>query len=235
MDKELFFSDVDKSNTDSYGQCGDNVYWKVTGDVLYIGGSGDMWDYNMLDDEEYHGYPDYAYFNDVVILEGVTSIGRAAFKEMLIVNISIPKSVKRIREFAFFNNSIHGALEIPDTVETVEEAILAGDPCRIDKLVVPVNIPNIACEAFYNRNQAPKEIVLTGSRPNDLSALVDSDLFGWVAKSIKYPKEWDTPEASFGDMLEARIRKGQNTSFGMIYETNPEYYKKLRAALTPME
>ncbi|MBE6976884.1 MAG: hypothetical protein E7439_06830, partial [Ruminococcaceae bacterium] len=85
-----------KLNVTASGQCGANAYWVVdsTG-TYYIYGSGEMWNFESYDDER----PFY-YANRIVILNGVTSIGRYAFVQMNI-DITIPTSVTKIGYHAF--------------------------------------------------------------------------------------------------------------------------------------
>jgi len=234
MDKEKFFCDVDKDDPDTYGQCGDNVYWKVTDGVLYIGGDGDMWDYDDSCEEYYHRRPFFGFYDDVVILEGVTSIGRCAFFEGHIRRISIPKSVKIVRELAFFKCVIEDTLDLSDSLQRVESFILGGDPCDIGRLEVSFDIPEIHVEAFYNRCLAPDEIVLKGRAPKDVSVIVDSDIFGWIPKSIKYPKSWDADGENFFNKLERQFRSGRRTSFGIEYLTDQKYFQQLKNALMPV-
>ncbi len=84
------------------GACGDNVTWTYDSSTytLTISGTGDMYDNN----------PPWAKYQnnikEIVISDGVTSIGRAAFFGLVkVTNISIPKSVKSIGELAFYGCS----------------------------------------------------------------------------------------------------------------------------------
>lgn len=234
-DANPFFSNVDTRNPLLYGQCGENVYWKIIDNVLYIGGDGDMWDFNPHDienDDPDKFSPPWALsvYGSVVILNGVTSIGKYAFYSEGFDSIVIPASVRIIREGAFAYSHPR-CLEIPPTVKTVEPYIIADDPCNIGKLIVSANIPNIAPEAFYTRFRGPDEIVLTGELPEDLSDLVKSAIFVWLEKKVSYPKSWDSDTVSFFDKLSCEIRlQGEEEPFLAYSEEN---FEKLRVILTP--
>ena len=90
------------------GTCGDNVTWTLDDNgTLTISGTGDMHDYGR--DYDYEGYADEAPWQDsdirienVVIKDGVTSIGNKAFHECgFFASITIPDSVTSIGKYAF--------------------------------------------------------------------------------------------------------------------------------------
>ena len=59
------------------GQCGDDLTWTLTADgLLTISGTGKMWDFAW---DDAHWRADRAYIKQVVIEDGVTSIGKSAF------------------------------------------------------------------------------------------------------------------------------------------------------------
>lgn len=90
---------VNASALATTGQCGENVFWNYNSETgeLVISGTGDMWDYI---------YSSSAPFTDntirrVIIEDGVTSIGTHVFYDGSFSYISIPSSVKTIKDFAF--------------------------------------------------------------------------------------------------------------------------------------
>lgn len=102
------------------GKCGENVTWRIQDDTLFISGTGAMYDY-YLTDEDYPPYLNPAYsYKKVVIEDGVTSIGTCAFMDIYAIlsgiitedddqafgprieSISLPKSVEKINNKAFF-------------------------------------------------------------------------------------------------------------------------------------
>ena len=96
----IFVWNVEASES---GSCGDGVVWNLKDDgVLSIGGSGRMDDYFGA------GLPPWDKMKDnikeVVIENGVTSIGSAAFFNYPnIMKITLGNDVKKIGDYAFFN------------------------------------------------------------------------------------------------------------------------------------
>lgn len=213
-----FLDDVNTNRLFSYGQCGDSAFWKIRDDVLLIGGKGDMWNFDILD----HGMPNpwtaskSCGFSSAVIMPGITSIGSAAFADALIDNIVIPSSVKTVGKYAFFNAKIK-TLQLPETLQTVESEIIAADPCRIETLAVSVDIPGLMPTAFYFRSGSPKKLILTGNLPDDLSALIESELFDCIDCEICYPKAWDSNEISFYERLEKAFRNRRDDMDDQLY------------------
>ena len=81
------------------GTCGDNLTWSITDEVLAISGTGAMNDYNDWDNRS--PWQD-EFFTNVVIGDGVTSIGDSAFYYCdSLRTITIPDSVTSIGNWAF--------------------------------------------------------------------------------------------------------------------------------------
>ena len=205
-DSVAFLHNADLANPNSFGKCGDDVYWKVVDEVLYIGGKGPMWNF---DNSTLEFKSDYTYspwikanFLTVVIHDGVTTIGSDAFHGAEISSVIIPSSIKAIGKLAFFDSRIE-KLILPSTIEIIEEGILSGFHQVVDTLVVSADIREIKSNAFFNRDDALANCVfLTGNLPDDLTKLIESCIFDGVESyKIYYPKEWDTDDMSFYDRL----------------------------------
>ena len=113
-------SDGSEAASDHSGSCGDNVRYvfdSSTG-TLTISGSGDMYSYSYSDN-----VPWYFYRSDVkniVIEEGVTSIGPYAFYRCSsIASVTIPDSVTSIGYYAFCYCTGLEELTIPISVNAV--------------------------------------------------------------------------------------------------------------------
>ena len=129
------------------GKCGDNVNWKITGDTLYISGSGKMYDYDNRDSSK-NKVPWKKSFSKVVISDGVTSIGSYAFEECeSLSSVSIPASVKSIGERAFqlcFNLS---SIVIPEGVENIGDSAFSAAE-GIKRITLPSTLKSIGSAAF---------------------------------------------------------------------------------------
>ena len=93
---------VSVSALEPSGRCGDNVYWTFDENAgeLVISGEGEMWDYS------YRTPFSDGNIKNVVIEDGVTSIGDGAFYNcMLIKSISIPASLESIGKEVFMSTA----------------------------------------------------------------------------------------------------------------------------------
>ena len=106
------------AETATSGKCGENVYWNYdeSSKTLTISGKGAMDDYGSYDP----AYSSYLYkVNNIniVIKEGVTSVGSYAFfnHHMYCNNVRIPLSVTNIKKFAFDED-----LRVPEMDEELE-------------------------------------------------------------------------------------------------------------------
>ena len=93
------------AETPTSGTCGDNLTWifnKET-NTLTISGTGDMYDYEINDVSGFINQPWYNFSRDVkhiVVEDGVTSIGEAAFTSCDATDITIGKDVASIESEA---------------------------------------------------------------------------------------------------------------------------------------
>lgn len=80
------------------GKCGDNVYYDIyNGGYTLIYGEGPMYNYRRIDPKS-----PFAFANNVIIINGVTSIGEFAFADCkYLTSITIPNSVTTIGRCAF--------------------------------------------------------------------------------------------------------------------------------------
>ncbi|MBR4026571.1 MAG: leucine-rich repeat protein [Lachnospiraceae bacterium] len=213
-----------------HGKCGDNLYWKIIESVLYIYGSGKMWDWDP------HSAPWTGEFDKVIISNGVTSIGSCAFYEVYINSIKIPDSVKIIGWGAFSDSDID-KLELRDTIELVDWAIIDGDPCKVHTLIVSANIKTFLPEAFHTRSGAPGKIIFTGNLPDSLSSLVKSNIF-LLSTSIYYPKHWDMGLDTFYERILKEIKQ-QKENIEIINDMGEQrinkYFDKLKQRLIPLD
>ncbi len=150
------------------------------GSTLTISGTGEMKAYTFRYDGLY-GLPTsnpapwaqsqiIGRVNNVVIEEGMTSVGAHAFEDMYAISeVSLPKSLKVIRAEAFANIGNLEKINIPDGLTTLENFALASYrnnpdfsllpssltligsdtlPLTPEELVIPENVTYISNEAF---------------------------------------------------------------------------------------
>ena len=108
----------DYSGVTASGTHGDNLSWNfdATTFTLTIYGTGPM------ESVDYNKYPWYEYIpmiENIVIKDGVTSIGNSAFYECDFKNISIPDTVTTIETAAFMNCGNYESITIPGSVTAI--------------------------------------------------------------------------------------------------------------------
>ena len=130
------------------GTCGDDLKWKLEKCVLTIYGTGDMYDYESLDPQPWAKYEE-AIVN-VVIEDGVTSIGWYAFNECSkLESISIPDSVTRIEGYAFRECINLNNITLPDGLEYIGYGVFS-ECSSIKSIVIPANVTTIKSHMFEN-------------------------------------------------------------------------------------
>lgn len=103
------------------GTCGENLTWDLTGDVLTISGTGNMYNWS----NQYGASGSHAPWQSLnvriaIIEEGVTNIGRYAFFNCThMTSISIPTSVTSIECGAFSNCYSLTTCNIPTSVNSI--------------------------------------------------------------------------------------------------------------------
>ena len=131
------------------GTCGGNLTWTLSCDsVLSISGTGTMPDFNSTSDN-----PWYAHRNaikSVIIGNGVTSIGKAAFYECSsLKSIEFPNSVTNIGAWAFESCAALVSVTIPNSVTSIED--YAFENCSsLDSVTIPNSVTSIGYGAFGN-------------------------------------------------------------------------------------
>ncbi len=110
----------DYSGVTASGTHGDNLSWNfdATTFTLTIYGTGPM------ESVAYNEYPWYEYIpeiENIVIKEGVTTIGESAFYECGFENITIPNTVTTIGKSAFMHCDNYKSITIPSSVTKIGE------------------------------------------------------------------------------------------------------------------
>ena len=129
------------------GAHGDNLTWTLDEEgTLTIKGEGDMEDY---DESPWWGIYDEKIVS-VVVQDGVTSIGKAAFywDDYLELNsVTISNSVTRIGEWAFSNCINMTSVNIPENLTDIEAEVF-GYCGSLTSITIPENVTNIGRNAF---------------------------------------------------------------------------------------
>lgn len=112
------WSKIGEDGVIASGSCGTALTWKLDSSyVLTVSGNGKMSPYNSAQS------PWYSYsslITGVIVEEGVTSIGRAAFYGCEnIVNVSLPSTVRSIGEYAFYYCIKLDSLTVPASVTEI--------------------------------------------------------------------------------------------------------------------
>ncbi len=109
------------------GNCGDNLTWSFdTADyILIINGTGNMTDYTSSTTAPWYSYR--SLIKEIVITEGVTSIGSSAFSGCTeLTEISISNDVTSIGWGAFVNCTKLTEITIPNSITTIDNDVFYG-------------------------------------------------------------------------------------------------------------
>ena len=117
---------------------------------LTISGSGDMDDFHTptLENLKYEAWLAYrGKIEEVVIQDGITSIGSKAFEFCNLKMVTIPDSVISIGEEAFYYCHALSSITIPDSVTTIgSEAFCHCD--ALSSITIPDSVTTIGFQAF---------------------------------------------------------------------------------------
>ncbi len=161
--------------TGNCGKDGDNVTWVLsdsdgneTYDRLVISGNGDMADYDYYSTQPW-AVENEGFYNDkiteVIIEEGVTSVGNFAFGGYQAVeSVSIPSTVTMIHSCAFNNCLKLTEINLPEGLTEIENGAFAYTGLR--KIDIPENVtvigPQAFCGTFLTRITIPDKVTELG-------------------------------------------------------------------------
>ena len=135
-----------ENTTIEEGVCGENAGWELKcNGVLIISGSGPMQDYT-LDTQPWYNIKDS--IENVIIQDGITSIGNAAFIFCSnLTNVMIPTSVVSIGNSAFEQCTGLCSMQIPEGVKSIGN--WAYQNCdSLTSITIPSSVTNIGENAF---------------------------------------------------------------------------------------
>lgn len=135
------------------GTLGDNITWSFSSEgVLTISGTGPMIDQGVYE----HVWPADTFelaIREVIIEEGITSIGAKAFEEYRqLAKVTLPNSLESIGVRAFANDSGLTEITIPDGVASIADSAFQG--CwGLQKVDLPKGLKTIGDYAFAQCRQ----------------------------------------------------------------------------------
>ena len=139
------------------GACGSNLTWNFNSNTgtLTISGSGNMYNYDQTN-IPWLCYRDY--ISNIILEDGITSIGEDAFKDCVnVTNITIPEGVTSIGIYAFENTGIT-SINIPGSVTSIDNR--AFDRClNLSRITVDSNNTN-----YDSRNNCNSIVVTSTNR-----------------------------------------------------------------------
>ena len=83
-------------------KCGEDLTWEFQDGVLYISGSGDMYDYES--EEMVPWYTNMSDISGIELADGVTAIGKYVFSGCNLSYYIVPEQITRIGEYAFHSS-----------------------------------------------------------------------------------------------------------------------------------
>ena len=153
------------------GTCGENLTWSfdVATGTLTISGTGNMYNYDG------NTAPWCSYYKEVIkeviINNGVTSIGSNAFGCCYALNkVTIPDEITTIGESAFNHCESLIEIDIPDSVIVIEEEAFYGCS-RHKSITIPEGVTTIGASAFAYCNN------LTNVKLPDSLTVISENLF----------------------------------------------------------
>ncbi len=137
---------------------GDNAIATINGDTLTITGSGTTYDECSWSDR--NNVLDKDTIKHIVVEEGITSIGQEMFWGFSSVeSAKLPKSLKKIGDYAFANCILLKDISLPDSIEEIKYC--AFENCKsLNKIILPNNLTLLDGEVFEGCNA---EIVFPAS------------------------------------------------------------------------
>ena len=123
--------------------------WTLKDRTLRISGTGEMKDWKDNSKEDWHNTQHTSLIENVIVEEGVTSIGDYAFYECSsLKSISIPNSVANIGWYAFLGCSSLGSITIPQSVTSIGSGVFY-ECSSLTSINIPSSITSIGWYAFY--------------------------------------------------------------------------------------
>lgn len=152
------------------GQCGENAYWsfsELTGQLI-ISGTGDIYDYEGLSP-----FYDNDSIIDVVIEEGITSVGSKTFQNCTnLATVKLPNSINKIGSYAFYKCKKITEIKFSDNLTQIDYEAFFG--CLgLEKIKIPKSVTSMEKYCFYGCGI--KELVVDGCEFIDVAAFMSCE------------------------------------------------------------
>ena len=140
-----------KRNAETSGTCGENLTWSLIDGVLTISGTGEMASYSNSSNNGGTLVPwdeSKAEITDVIVENGVTSIGSFAFYDCgNLTSVVLPEGIISINGSAFRDCGGLISLTLPDSIISIGSSAFCG--CSgLTSVVLPEGINSIEDNAF---------------------------------------------------------------------------------------
>ena len=141
------------------GRCGDNLTFTLDdAGTLAVSGAGDMYDYKT---EPAPWRESGEYITSIMVGEGVTSIGAAAFGSLEnLKNLSLPSTLNKIGDYAIGACTSLTSVTIPENVSEIGIWAFTG-LWSLEEISIPGSIAKISDYAFAGCN-ALRKLTLNG-------------------------------------------------------------------------
>lgn len=141
------------------GTCGDNLTWTLEKGTLTISGNGAMSDFKYFNGSSSPFYLERSNIETVIIQDGVTYIGDAAFWQCYkLTSIIIPNSITGIGNYAFYRCSNLRTVLIPSSVTNI----------KLEPFLECTNLTEIIVEPDNENYCSSKDGVLFNKKQTDL-------------------------------------------------------------------
>lgn len=130
------------------GVCGNNLIWSLddTG-KLVINGKGEMKDFNFNEKAPWQDWMKHGVITEVMIDEGITSIGNCAFEgQMCLSTVVLPSTLIKIGDNAFSGCSLLKSIALPQNLIYIGEA--AFNATGLNNIVIPDGVTEIKTSTF---------------------------------------------------------------------------------------
>ncbi len=132
------------------GLNGDNIAWELSSDykTLTLSGSGAMANFANVKAEPWYNYR--TYITQVVISEGITTLGNNSFNQCSsLPSVTLPSTLTSIGNSVFRKCSLLSSISIPNSVTSIGYGVFYE--CSIlSSVTLPNTLTNIESQAFYN-------------------------------------------------------------------------------------